>query len=659
MVRKFALLSFLSQITPSSRSNPDTTRRLGPGRLYPLIALAAALTVSPAWAINNGTEDTGNAFPYVVRLSGPGGSCSGIMITPRWVLTAAHCLWGHTGATECGDPEEAFVKSVPGWIPSGWPESDITIVEPGLDPVPIVDSAESLGGTLDACSSSSRSLDWALLHLDRRVAFSETNRFHPPVILQRRTCDLSDEFEGVIVGYGPTGVFSTTGGVRHFGFDGGWERETSSAGAEYESNWFIPVPGITPETQFTFFLALLDPIYDGMNPGDSGGPLLQVDEQNRPVALCGMASSPFVDLVIPAIGIELSNSYAAVDDQQAWQFIESRILGNFPENPKIDGWYEGECRAPNENADVDADMDGIPDACDNCPPNSSFLPDFNPDQANLDFQNDAVGDACDDSDGDGLLDADELKVYGTDPLNPDTDGDGLTDGAEVNLHKTDPLDPDSDDDGLTDGAEVNVYGTDPLDPDTDDDGLTDGAEVNVYGTDPLNSDTDDDGLTDGDEVNVYGTDPLNPDTDDDGLTDGDEVNVYGTDPLDPDTDDDGLEDGLEVMYETNPLDPDTDGDGLLDGEDVEFLMSAVEGVPTTAFTPPGDGTQLAISARLAGIEVLLLQGRTGEALLGLNNLRRHVDGCGNAPDPNDWIVTCPEQIQIRELIDLLMMNLST
>jgi hypothetical protein len=59
-----------------------------------------------------------------------------------------------------------------------------------------------------------------------------------------------------------------------------------------------------------------------------------------------------------------------------------------------------------------------------------------------------------DSDGDGLTDADEINIYGTNPLNPDTDGDGLTDGDEVNIYGTDPLNPDTDGDGYSDGDEV-------------------------------------------------------------------------------------------------------------------------------------------------------------------------------------------------------------
>ena len=52
----------------------------------------------------------------------------------------------------------------------------------------------------------------------------------------------------------------------------------------------------------------------------------------------------------------------------------------------------------------------------------------------------AAGDAQADSDGDGIPDAREILVYGTDPFNLDTDGDGLSDGEEIALG-TDPLSP--------------------------------------------------------------------------------------------------------------------------------------------------------------------------------------------------------------------------
>ena len=94
-----------------------------------------------------------------------------------------------------------------------------------------------------------------------------------------------------------------------------------------------------------------------------------------------------------------------------------------------------------------------------------------------------------DSDGDGLSDAEEMRI-GTDPKNPDTDGDGLTDGEEVKKYHTDPLNPDTDYDALTDGAEVYNHKTDPLVRDTDKGGVADGHEVIEDGTNPLDPSDD-------------------------------------------------------------------------------------------------------------------------------------------------------------------------
>lgn len=67
-----------------------------------------------------------------------------------------------------------------------------------------------------------------------------------------------------------------------------------------------------------------------------------------------------------------------------------------------------------------------------------------------------------DSDLDGLTDAEE-NVAGTDILKSDSDNDGLTDRDEVKIWLTDPLNPDSDGDSFLDGMEVeNRY--DPKGP---------------------------------------------------------------------------------------------------------------------------------------------------------------------------------------------------
>ncbi len=253
--------------------------------------------------------------------------------------------------------------------------------------------------------------------------------------------------------------------------------------------------------------------------------------------------------------------------------------------------------------------------------------------------------ASGDADEDGLTNGDEIYNTGTGPKTADTDDDGLNDGLELNELGTNPLLPDSDADGEPDGDE-----------DFDSDGLSNGDEVNVYGTDPTLSDTDNDGLSDGDEVLVHGSDPLDGDSDDDGLTDGDEVNVYGTDPTKADTDNDLLNDGLEVTYGTDPLVSDTDGDGLPDGLDVEFIENAVQALPSSAFRSPGNRN--AIFSHMQAVESKLLAADVEKAVKKLNQLRTHLDGCGAEPDNNDWIRTCPEQIEVRDLVDLLIANLS-
>jgi hypothetical protein len=88
-----------------------------------------------------------------------------------------------------------------------------------------------------------------------------------------------------------------------------------------------------------------------------------------------------------------------------------------------------------------------------------------------------------DRDGDGLSDQQE-SIIGTNPDNPDSDGDGLLDGEEVLLYGTNPLVRDTDNDGLTDFEEVRRFRTDPRKPDTDGDSCPDGYEVSI-GTNPL------------------------------------------------------------------------------------------------------------------------------------------------------------------------------
>ena len=215
-----------------------------------------------------------------------------------------------------------------------------------------------------------------------------------------------------------------------------------------------------------------------------------------------------------------------------------------------------------------------------------------------------------DSDGDGLLDDDEVDIHGTDPFDADTDDDGIPDGEEVRSTGTDPTEADTDGDGVQDGTELGRRSgttdtdprvfqpdaspgttTDPLDADSDEDGLLDGAEdangngaVDAGETDPASIDTDGDGLQDGTERGLTLADVDRSATDvatasGCGVTDGfvpDAAPGTQTDPTVADTDGDRLGDGAEDANcngardagETGPLLADTDGDGLLDGWEV-------------------------------------------------------------------------------------------
>jgi len=263
---------------------------------------------------------------------------------------------------------------------------------------------------------------------------------------------------------------------------------------------------------------------------------------------------------------------------------------------------------------------------------------------------------CDPDTGFGkavLVDADGKVSYTrfnktTDPTYPDTDGDRVLDADEVQGYfvdtllggtvfvTSDPADVDTDNDGVSDGDEV-LYGGNPTVPDVDSftdsdgDGLLNIEEKNGWtvtyqqvsttrlaagitvtctpvdfanckdenGTpqpptsdpNPGNVDTDGDGLTDLQERDL-GTHPRLKDTDGDGVSDFDEVNgvtwqndgapaTVKIDPRDADTDDDLRSDGDEVTtpiviqvagqapYNTfsHPAEADRDNDGLVDGEE--------------------------------------------------------------------------------------------
>jgi hypothetical protein len=109
---------------------------------------------------------------------------------------------------------------------------------------------------------------------------------------------------------------------------------------------------------------------------------------------------------------------------------------------------------------ADSDRDGIPD----------YIEKTNPP---LDPNN--RYDAMSDYDGDGIVMADEVLRYKTDPFLADTDGDGLSDGEEVRRGSNPKLE-DTDEDGVPDGEDNCPAVPNPDQRDTDGDGSGDACD---------------------------------------------------------------------------------------------------------------------------------------------------------------------------------------
>jgi hypothetical protein len=147
-----------------------------------------------------------------------------------------------------------------------------------------------------------------------------------------------------------------------------------------------------------------------------------------------------------------------------------------------------------------------------------------------------------DRDGDGMSN-DWETFHGLDPDDPsdafdDPDGDGASNLAEFRLGSAPTstgyrLALDSDGDGLPDAWERKMFGNLSAGPDDDNDGDgLDNWEEWVIGSSPHLWDSDGDGWDDFEEFFIRGTDPSNADTDGDGIPDLAE-NLAGSDPKDP------------------------------------------------------------------------------------------------------------------------------
>ena len=211
---------------------------------------------SPVWPGSSTTVDSANQYSHIVAINSPGNatSCSGVLITPRWILSAAHCF----GDAE-SDREIFFSHDLSGVFATHTFEVSGPILRRIPDP--------------NNSNSNDSAQDLALMRLDDRVPSSVARPIHPP--LTDNTC--GTDFTGTIIGFGsnfhePAPCFDILAWRRYSTHDG-WLR-------------FSFPDGVVYERAFANFYPLYCDQYSGIARGDSGGAL--IDDSGN---LCGIINS--------------------------------------------------------------------------------------------------------------------------------------------------------------------------------------------------------------------------------------------------------------------------------------------------------------------------------------------------------------------------------
>lgn len=345
-------------------------------------ALSTGTTTSDVrTGVADATPSVGQIVWPVAALNGQGTTCSGVLVSPTWLVTARHCIVGQVGKPPSNVAGSTAYISFQG-------KSDIAGPLFTLNPA----TAPGWGGTADltnlhAIHTTKRgpvvplhyfnaphdpdgdddlAHDLAFIQLDVRMPYSLVRPLHPPL---SSVCP--GEMYGRMIGYGPpfgdvgVGAPPQLNLFRNSAAEDGWEFNGTSVANGGGGYYFI-----------NFYYTQQ---YQASMPGDSGGALV---DGNNPSSLCGIVSG-WKDVVGGT-----TSECAAMDVPETINFITALPPGTpIPPNPPVPivdayGKFMGECPSWGPNGpttcapvggvticfdDIDTDGDLIPDGCDPAP----------------------------------------------------------------------------------------------------------------------------------------------------------------------------------------------------------------------------------------------------------------------------------------------------
>jgi Trypsin len=274
-------------------------------------------------AVDNGTFDANNQFPWVGQLKLPdGGGCSAELVTPNWILTANHCI---TGLTDAPTPDGVTGNYLVTFDPIGFTGGNVTPPNPALtfthtfnanDPDSAVQVSQT--GPIDPDNLADTSIDVAAMRLDEAVPngvipLAPIAGFTPGLL----SCNgiAANGGDATVVGYGPPNGSLCTSMVvcstpntegRNFATSPGWSSNVQAPGEQYlENSWNFSS-------------------YSGTTHGDSGGALVW---QNQ---VCGVNSRIYQS------GVPVEDDDPQLDSTANSAFMASHLLNE-------DGSLKGTC----------------------------------------------------------------------------------------------------------------------------------------------------------------------------------------------------------------------------------------------------------------------------------------------------------------------------